>query len=121
MSTPQTILKPSNIEQPRLRLETYLSLVVIVGILWSEAVLRIGFEDCPYCHRGDIYISRPRSLGEEIVILLLLQPVRCHDCMRRFLRPLFVPTPLPPATIGSRSPAQQAAASEKAEQLRLEL
>jgi hypothetical protein len=82
-------------------------------------MLQIGF-DCPYCHRANIYISRPKSLGEEIVILLLLQPVRCHDCMHRFLRPLFVDTPLPYATVGSRSPAQQAAASEKVEQLRLD-
>lgn len=114
----QKLRRLSNFEQFPFRLETYLSVVVIVGILWSEAMLRIGFEDCPYCHRADVHISRPKSLGEEIVILLLLQPVRCHDCMRRFLRPLFVHTPLPHATVSSRSPVQQAAASETIEQLR---
>jgi len=81
-------------------------------------LLRVGFkEDCPYCHQADIYISRPKSLGEEVVILLLLRPVRCHNCMHRFLRPLFVPTSLAPnAGILSRSPSQKAGATEKIEQ-----
>ncbi len=41
----QKLRRLSNFEQFRFRLETYLSVVVIVGILWSEAMLRIGFED----------------------------------------------------------------------------
>ena len=52
-------------------------------------MLKVGWERCPFCSRQDIYISAPRHLWEEIAILVLLQPVRCHDCMRRFLRPLF--------------------------------
>jgi hypothetical protein len=71
--------------------------------------------------RADIYISRPKSLAEEIVILFLLQPVRCSDCKHRFLRPLFVHTPLRHATVRSGLPVQQNAASETFEQLRLEL
>jgi hypothetical protein len=52
-------------------------------------MLRVGFTDCPYCHRADIHISRAKSFGEELLILLLLRPVRCRDCMRRFFLPLF--------------------------------
>lgn len=80
-----------------------------------RALLRVGFQDCQYCHRDDICISRPKTLGEEIAVLLLLRPVRCHDCSHRFLRPLFVFTPLPNGTVGSRRPAQQAATREKVE------
>jgi hypothetical protein len=51
-------------------------------------VLRIGREECPYCHRSsEIYISDPKSIWEKLVVLLLLRPVKCHDCMCRFLRP----------------------------------
>ena len=56
-------------------------------------MLRVGWNCCPFCNREDIYISRPKRLSEEIAILVLLQPVRCHDCMRRFLRPLFASPP----------------------------
>jgi hypothetical protein len=45
---------------------------------WSKAV-RIGLADCPYCHRFDVCISRPKSLLEEVAILALLRPVRCRD------------------------------------------
>jgi hypothetical protein len=60
---------------------------------WSKAV-RIGIADCPYCHRSDVCISRPKSLLEEVAILALLRPARCRDCFRRFYRPLFVATPV---------------------------
>jgi len=61
---------------------------------FGEAMLKIGWKRCPFCCREDIYISHPKRLWEEVSIAVLLQPVRCHDCMRRFLRPLFAsPTP----------------------------
>jgi len=56
-------------------------------------MLRVGWKCCPFCNREDVYISRPKCLSEEIAILALLQPVRCHDCMRRFFRPLFASPP----------------------------
>jgi hypothetical protein len=65
---------------------------------WSKAV-RIGLADCPYRHRSDVCISRPKSLLEEVAILALLRPVRCRDCIRRFYRPLFVATPLRPCAV----------------------
>ena len=56
-------------------------------------MLEIGWESCPFCGRHDLYISRPKHWFEEVAILLLLRPVRCHDCMRRFFRPLFASPP----------------------------
>jgi len=80
-------------------------------------VLRIAWESCPYCHRSDVYVSSPRSLWEEIAVLLLLRPVRCHDCMHRFYRPLFVPTPIVPArSAASKKPTQQTDTTEKDKQ-----
>lgn len=55
-------------------------------------MLRIGFKRCPHCHRHDIRTSRPKTLWENLIVLALLRPVRCHDCMRRFYLPLFVST-----------------------------
>ena len=52
-------------------------------------MLKVGLERCPFCNKQNIYISTPKHLWEELAILVLLQPVRCHDCMRRFFRPLF--------------------------------
>ena len=75
-------------------------------------MLKVGWESCPFCFRQDIYISVPRNLWEEVAILALLQPVRCHDCMRRFLRPLFAspPTKMPVRRVASKEPAQREAA-----------
>jgi hypothetical protein len=54
-------------------------------------VLRISGTHCPYCRSSSrIYASAPKSIWEELAVFVLLRPVRCHDCMRRFLRPLFV-------------------------------
>ena len=55
-------------------------------------VLKIGVQECPHCCRSEIYVSTPESIREEIMILLLLRPVRCRSCMARFYRPLWVPT-----------------------------
>lgn len=77
-------------------------------------MLRIGRSDCPHCHRSsEIYISQPRSIWEEVVILLLLRPVRCRDCMHRFLRPLFVPTPIAPTTTTEGKAAPHSDTPEK--------
>ena len=74
-------------------------------------MLRIGAESCPYCHQNDIYVSNPKTLSEELAVLLLLRPVRCHDCMHRFYRPLFVSTPVCPTrstlSTPSKKPTQQ--------------
>ena len=59
-------------------------------------MLRFGTENCPHCDQGEIYVSRPQGLREELLILLLLRPVRCHSCLARFYRPLWLPTPVYP-------------------------
>jgi len=77
-------------------------------------VLRIGREECPYCHRSSgIYISDPTSIWEDLVILFLLRPVRCHDCMCRFLRPVFIETPIAPRSVTGRKSAQPLKKDEK--------
>ena len=74
----------------------------------GQAVLRIGKEKCPYCCRSNVYVSNPKSVWEEFAVLLLLRPVRCHDCMHRFYRPLFVLTPVVPARSSAlKKPTQQ--------------
>ena len=74
-------------------------------------MLKVGWERCPFCSRQDIYISAPKHLWEEVAILVLLQPVRCYDCMRRFFRPLFASPPpkMPLRTVASKEPAQKEA------------
>jgi hypothetical protein len=56
-------------------------------------MLKVSWERCPFCRRQEIYISTPKHLWEELTILLLLQPVRCHYCMHRFLRPILASPP----------------------------
>jgi hypothetical protein len=55
-------------------------------------MLRIGFRHCPHCRRHDVRSSRPKSLWEDLIFMVLLRPVRCHDCMRRFYLPVFIST-----------------------------
>ena len=75
-------------------------------------MLTVGWERCPFCSRQEIYISAPKHLLEEVAILALLQPVRCHDCMRRFFRPLFASPPpkMPLGRVVSNEPAPKEAA-----------
>jgi hypothetical protein len=71
---------------------------------------RIGLQNCPYCGRADIYASRPRSWHDEVCCFFFLQVVRCHSCMRRHYRPLF----LPPVPIwGAKKPVQAAGHAEQ--------
>jgi hypothetical protein len=74
-------------------------------------MLKIGWERCPFCSRQDIYISTPRHMWEEVAILALLQPVRCHGCMRRFFRPFFAS---PPPKMHLRRAASTEPAQKKA-------
>jgi hypothetical protein len=75
-------------------------------------MLKLGWDRCPFCSRQDIYISEPRHLWEEVAILVLLQPVRCHDCMCRFFRPLFASPPpkMHLRRVASQEPVQKEAA-----------
>ena len=80
-------------------------------------MIRIGREDCPYCHRSsEIYISNPRSIWEDLLVLLLLRPVRCHDCMQRFYRPLFISTPIAASPGTNRKTTRPTDSAKKDEQ-----
>ena len=71
---------------------------------------RIGLQSCPYCGEDDIYASRPRNWHDEVCCFFFLQVVRCHSCMRRHYRPLFLPPVPTPAT---KKPIQTAANDEQ--------
>jgi hypothetical protein len=103
---------------PGARLASMASAPLVLPLRLGERVLRIGFKGCPYCHRYDICSSHPKSLLEEVAMLLLLRPVRCRDCMRRFCRPLFVATPLAPEAIGFKRPVQPVATPKNNEDQR---
>lgn len=52
---------------------------------------RIGLNNCPYCGKtGELYSSRPKTWRDELCLFFFLQVVRCHSCMRRHYRPLFL-------------------------------
>ena len=58
---------------------------------------RIGLLNCPYCGDGEIYLSQPKNWRDEVCCFFFLQVVRCHSCMRRHYRPLFLaPVPVRP-------------------------
>ncbi len=82
-------------------------------------MLRIGKEKCPYCYRSDVYVSNPKSLWEEFAVLLLLRPVRCHNCMHRFYRPLFIPTPVVPTRISALKKLPEQTDTAKGDKQRL--
>jgi hypothetical protein len=101
---------------PGARLASMASASQVLPLRLGKRVLRIGYKGCPYCHRYDICISHPKSLLEEVAMLLLLRPVRCRDCMRRFCRPLFVATPPAPEAIGFKRPVQGVATPKNEDQ-----
>ena len=66
----------------------------------------ISLKNCPYCGCSKIYASSSALLWRAISWLFLIRLVRCHVCMRRHYRPIFVATPENPA----RGTAREAAA-----------
>jgi hypothetical protein len=76
-------------------------------------MLRLSWERCPFCQRQEIYVSSPKHLWEELTILLLLQPVRCHHCMHRFLRPILAS---PPASVPLRKVLKKQVQSQTADE-----
>jgi hypothetical protein len=52
---------------------------------------RVGLNNCPYCGKAEeLYSSRPKTWRDEWCLFFFLQVVRCHSCMRRHYRPLFL-------------------------------
>jgi hypothetical protein len=73
---------------------------------------RIGLKDCPYCGEAEIYASQVKSWRDEVCCFFFLQVVRCHACLLRHYRPLF----LPPVPISAtKKPIQTAANDEQRE------
>jgi hypothetical protein len=58
---------------------------------------RISLKNCPYCGCSKIYASRSATPWDRFYALFWLRLVRCHVCMRRHYRPMFVRTPDNPA------------------------
>ena len=58
---------------------------------------RISLKNCPYCRSSRIYVSPPTTVWQKISVLFLLRLVRCHVCIRRHYRPIFLPAPENPA------------------------
>jgi hypothetical protein len=73
---------------------------------------RIGLQSCPYCGKAEIYASRPKTWLDEVCWIFFLQVVRCHSCMHRHYRPLFLPPVPTPAT---KKPIRAAANDEQRE------
>lgn len=54
---------------------------------------------CPYCHDSShVYLSRVQTLWDAFAFIIMLRPVRCHSCLRRFYCPFFLDIPTAPPT-----------------------
>jgi hypothetical protein len=58
-------------------------------------MLKIGWNNCPYCGDREVYRSRSEALTwlDRVCVLFLLQLVRCHQCELRHYRPIFFRAP----------------------------
>ena len=54
---------------------------------------RISLTDCPYCGSSNVYRSHAKAWTDLAGLVFLLGLARCHGCMRRHYRPLFLPAP----------------------------
>ena len=62
-------------------------------------MVRVRLRSCPYCHDSShVYLSAVKTLWDLVAFVFMLRPVRCHSCLGRFYRPLFLNTPPPPPT-----------------------
>jgi hypothetical protein len=75
---------------------------------------RIGVKNCPYCGASEVYVSAPKTFWERVPAVFLLGLVRCHRCMRRHYRPMFLPAAENPARNTSpRKPAEAVSAKKQ--------
>ena len=81
-------------------------------------MLRRFLRTCPYCKSEETYVSGSKRLWDDVAIALLLRPVRCHGCVRRFYRPIFVPIPAYPGRMAQlKKPAVPTSESAREERL----
>ena len=66
----------------------------------------IRVKNCPFCGCSKIYASRSATPWDRFWAHFLLRLVRCHVCMRRHYRPMFVRTLANPAikTVPGKAP-----------------
>jgi hypothetical protein len=55
-------------------------------------VIISGLQSCPHWPDTDVYMSRPQTRRDDLMILRLLRPSD-RGCEERFYRSLWVPTP----------------------------
>jgi len=61
-----------------------------------------------------VYVSAPKTPWDRISVLFLVRLVRCHSCMRRHFRPIFLAAEKRSATYSvPRKPAAEVAATRK--------
>ena len=77
---------------------------------------RIGLQECPYCSSLEVYESRATTWLRRASELVLLRTVRCHGCMRRHYRPVWVTT-LKSPTPAVKKDAHAVANEDKQERL----
>jgi hypothetical protein len=83
-----------------------------------EKMRRISFKTCPHCGCSKIYGSSSSFLRQAVSFLFLLRLVRCHVCMRRHYRPIFVSTAENPARAKVATRGKAASVAAMAEQKR---
>ena len=55
-------------------------------------MMLIFSQECPHCGERKFFRSRRRGFMETYLLrALCLGPVRCGECAKRFLRPVFMP------------------------------
>jgi hypothetical protein len=75
---------------------------------------RVSLKNCPYCDCSEVYAPSTRTLWQKMAVLFFLRLVRCHVCMRRHFRPIFLPATKHPATDTTpRKPAEVVAMKKK--------
>jgi hypothetical protein len=78
-------------------------------------VRRIGLNNCPYCGKAEeLYSSRPQTWRDELCLFFFSNVVRCHSCMRRHYRPLF----LQPVPVWSKTESVETVGDEEKRQRR---
>ncbi len=74
---------------------------------------QISFKNCPYCGCNKIYASASANPWQKLAALFFLRLVRCHVCMRRHYRPIFVSVAENPARNNARRRAAEVLSIKK--------
>jgi hypothetical protein len=89
--------------------------IIVLGVplhSWRCRVNRISFRDCPYCGSSEVYRSHGKTWGDFAARFFFLDPARCHYCMRRHFRPIFLRA-RSYVTVTTKKPVQTRANDDK--------